>query len=84
MNAVVEEIVYVLKLKNYLIYNCQRRDQYVLCYSRISVVGKDRQQKYKRVKILQFIPLVFIPSLTVSNHLLLLLYVDNNVHFSGR
>lgn len=91
MNTVMEEIVYLLKEKRYLMYNCQRRDgQYVLCYNNvlcyscISVVGKDRQQKYKRVKILQFIPSVFIPTLTVSNHLLVLLYVDNNVHFSGR
>lgn len=55
-----------------------------MCYSRISVVGKDRHQKYKGVKILQFIPSVFISTFTVSNHILVLLYADNNVYFSDK
>lgn len=79
----MEEIVYVLKLKNYPMYNV-KEEMVNMFYSRISVVGKDRQQKYKSIKIMQFIPSVFIPTLTVSNHLLFLLYADNNIHFSDR
>lgn len=79
----MEEIVYVLKLKNYPMYNV-KEEMVNMFYSRISVVGKDRKQKYKSIKIMQFIPSVFIPTLTVSNHLLVLLYADNNIYFSDR